>query len=275
MWPVIAESNKFAFTRAGYYSNDKTFFIPTDDLYLLAILNSSTAFLFFRSRLSTLRGGFFEYRAQTLIHTPIRRISFTTPTEERTNLINEGIALYKQDKHEELLTFVENRLTNQPEQSDVVHDLLVYLAEQMIDLNKQRQDAIQSFITDLEGNMPATRLQKISRLWTPLDPPEQGDKAATKDRAEVQRELGVLAERSLDLREDIGSLSEEQWKWLLKRRLVYISNLADLVNVYRKHQPSIRALEIRIATTDRLINQVVYRLYGLTAEEIAIVEGQH
>ena len=29
----------------------------------------------------------------------------------------------------------------------------------------------------------------------------------------------------------------------------------------------------RLAATDRLIDQVVYRLYGLTEEEIAVVEG--
>lgn len=32
-------------------------------------------------------------------------------------------------------------------------------------------------------------------------------------------------------------------------------------------------LKQRLAATDRLIDRVVYRLYGLTAEEIAVVEG--
>ncbi len=32
-------------------------------------------------------------------------------------------------------------------------------------------------------------------------------------------------------------------------------------------------LETRLAATDRLIDQVVYRFYGLTHEEIAVVEG--
>lgn len=30
----------------------------------------------------------------------------------------------------------------------------------------------------------------------------------------------------------------------------------------------------RLAATDRLIDLIVYRLYGLTAEEVAIVEGK-
>ena len=35
----------------------------------------------------------------------------------------------------------------------------------------------------------------------------------------------------------------------------------------------IEQLEQRIAYTDNAINQLVYRLYGLTPEEIQIVEG--
>jgi hypothetical protein len=34
------------------------------------------------------------------------------------------------------------------------------------------------------------------------------------------------------------------------------------------------ALETRIAATDRQIDQLVYKLYGLTEEEIGIVEGE-
>jgi len=33
-------------------------------------------------------------------------------------------------------------------------------------------------------------------------------------------------------------------------------------------------LKERLARTDRLIDQVVYRLYGLTEEEIRVVEGE-
>jgi len=33
-------------------------------------------------------------------------------------------------------------------------------------------------------------------------------------------------------------------------------------------------LEAQLAFTDRLIDQIVYRLYGLTPEEIALVEGK-
>ena len=37
---------------------------------------------------------------------------------------------------------------------------------------------------------------------------------------------------------------------------------------------TLRPLLARIAATDRLIDLIVYRLYGLTEEEVAVVEGR-
>jgi hypothetical protein len=157
IYPVIAASNKFAFDKEGYYANDKTFFIPTDNLYLLSVLNSSTAFLFFRSELSGLRGGFFEYRAQTLVNTPIRRINFTTPQEQRAAYLNEVQQLYPQylsdGNSHPLLDFVHRHLAQQPEASDVVHDLLAFLAERMLDLNKEKRNLQNTFLNYLQTKL--------------------------------------------------------------------------------------------------------------------------
>ena len=40
------------------------------------------------------------------------------------------------------------------------------------------------------------------------------------------------------------------------------------------HAPAYSVLVKRITATDRLIDEVVYRLYGLTEVEIAVVEGE-
>jgi type I restriction-modification system DNA methylase subunit len=271
IWPVISISNKFTFTREDYYSNDKTFFIPTDDLYLLAMLNSSAMFLFLRSKLSLLRGGFLEYRAQTLVQAPVRRITFTTANDERTMLTDNGIAHCKAKQQEELLALVEACLAHKPEQSDVVHDLLVYLAEQMLDLHKQRQEALEDFLLALQSVLADAELQKIGRLWTPLPAAPASDINTRKRITEAQEKLGILATQTLDLRDDIGKLDEGQWAWLLKERLSP-PDLVPPVKVHRKYQPPIAELDTRIASTEHLIDQIVYRLYGLTAEEVLIVE---
>ncbi len=42
--------------------------------------------------------------------------------------------------------FVEHHLSKEPEESDVVHDLLAFLAEEMIRLNKEKRDAQKEFL---------------------------------------------------------------------------------------------------------------------------------
>jgi hypothetical protein len=69
-------------------------------------------------------------------------------------------------------------------------------------------------------------------------------------------------------------LNEEQWQWLLRGRLSGGYRLSNLIKAYRTHQPSIAAIDNRIATTDKVIDEIVYRLYGLTPEEITLVEGK-
>ena len=43
---------------------------------------------------------------------------------------------------------------------------------------------------------------------------------------------------------------------------------------YEASMGKLRPLLARIAATDRLIDLIVYRLYGLTGEEVAMVEGE-
>ena len=154
-----------------------------------------------------------------------------------------------------------------------MHDLLVYLAEQMMNLNRQRQQASEDFMLGLESVLSDTELQKIGRLWTPPNIQQAGDGDAAKRFADAEEKLGSLASQQLDLRDDIGLVNEEQWKWLLKRRLSK-PDLVELTRVYRKFQPPIATLDKRIAGTDHVIDEIVYRLYGLTPEEIDIVEGR-
>ena len=53
-----------------------------------------------------------------------------------------------------------------------------------------------------------------------------------------------------------------------------MDRLSALLKVYERYAPGYRDLTERIARTDRLIDQIVYQLYGLTDDEIAIVEGR-
>ena len=49
-----------------------------------------------------------------------------------------------------VLGFVKHHLTADPERSDIVHDLLAFLAEQMVEMNKAKGEEIRGFLRYLE-----------------------------------------------------------------------------------------------------------------------------
>ena len=254
-WPEIAQSARFTFDSSMFYANNKTYFMPIGDFFLLGILNSSTIRMFIHSVCTDLQGDSFNFSAVFVEQTPIRRISFSTPAPERARLGAELQQLYADGKHAEILDRVDACLPKDEagnfiadrEKSDVVHDLLAFLAERMLEINKQKQQEIKGFLGWLEGYVgakvedltPKTKLQgyyehdyesflavlKKNRKKLAIDPARREPGEALK--AEFDGSMGKL-----------GPLLE------------------------------------RIEKTDRLIDAIVYRLYGLTDEEIRIVEGR-
>ncbi|MFM6254732.1 MAG: hypothetical protein ACKPEQ_37295, partial [Dolichospermum sp.] len=87
---------------------------------------------------------------EELKNLPIPQISFTTSPEKRQEYLQNLINLYQeyQINHNSniLLTQIETHLNQQPSQADVIHDFLAYLAEQMIELNQQKQTETKGFI---------------------------------------------------------------------------------------------------------------------------------
>ena len=183
---------------------------------------------------------------------PIKYISFTTSPNLRKDLTDQAISLHSvfltSGDREPLLAFVSERLSHGPEQSDVVHDLLAYLAERMIEMNKEKQKEIRGFLKWLEG------------------------------------EIGIKAD-DMTLKTKIKDYYKYDWEGFLKalKRNKKKINVMDITR--RTPQEKIREefdsslgkltpLLAKIETTDRLIDQVVYRLYGLTEEEVEIIEKQ-
>jgi hypothetical protein len=93
-------------------------------------------------------------------------------------------------------------------------------------------------------------------------------------KAEVCRPFVDQESRSTRHLDESLGWNEDCFKAFVNMLAGKVSNLSNVVGVYRKHHPAYRALVARIAATDRLIDLIVYRLYGLTEEEVAIVEGE-
>jgi hypothetical protein len=128
-----------------------------------------------------------------------------------------------------------------------VHDLLAFLAERMLEMNKQKQQEIKGFLSWLEGYIGA----KVDDL-TPKT------KLQSYYEHDYEDFLAVLKKNRKKLAIDPASRKPQE-----RLRAEFAASVEKL-----------KPLMERIAATDGLIDQVVYKLYGLTEEEIGIVEGR-
>jgi type I restriction-modification system DNA methylase subunit len=268
-------------TSEGYYS----------ELALLALLNSQLySYLYISQSMVASRDDFPQVTLADLRRLPVRCTVFTTPQGERSRLAKEGIteatefiehteraasvsfsafsasvfgrwlderlspthtpdpALVRQHNADPLNQDWQLPEAGPVEQSDVVHDLLAHLAEQMMAMNKEKQAEVKGFLSWLE-----------TFLGCPVDDLS----GKTYVRAYHERTFDQLLARlkknrrriqpDLDRREPLEALQAE-WEASMGK---------------------LRPLLARLAATDRLIDLIVYRLYGLTEEEVAVVEGKH
>jgi len=148
------------------------------------------------------------------------------------------------------------------EQSDVVHDLLAFLAEEMIRLNEEKQKEIKTFLAWLEAELE-------------IQPDKKGNTGieALTGKTKLKNYLGDYQKGEPELP------FEEFWKILKKNknrigRPLSHEFMAQLREAYERSLAKLRPIKERLRLTDALIDQIVYRLYGLTEEEIQIVEGK-
>ena len=146
-----------------------------------------------------------------------------------------------------MLAHVEDQLAHTPERADVVHDLLAFLAEQMISLNRQKQQEVGGFLTWLERKIGAAV-----------------DDLANKTRLRAYHEhdmtglLDVLRQNRRKLKIDPEARATQE----------------AIDGEFTKSLEKLTPVKANLAATDRLIDQIVYRLYGLTETEIKLVEGE-
>ncbi len=131
--------------------------------------------------------------------------------------------------------------------NDTVHDFLAYLAEDMIEHNKAKGVEIKGFLKWSEREIGAELDALIN-------------KTAIKEYHDYSFEhlLDVLKKNKNKLSIDPSSRKAQE---LLEKH-------------FTKSMTVLQPLKEKIKTTDSLIDQIVYKLYGLTAEEVEIVETQ-
>ena len=130
------------------------------------------------------------------------------------------------------------------ERSDVVCDLLAHLAEEMIRMNREKQEETRGFLAWL-SDYTGARVDDLSNKT----------KVQAYYEIEFSELLGVLKKNKRKLAVDPGRRGFGE----------------DLRREYSASMGKLEPLLLRIGDVDRLIDAIVYRLYGLTAEEVEIV----
>lgn len=261
--PFVATSNKFCVDteqrlndggdlRAMFFNKHQ----PYSEYFVCAVLNSTLLDGYHKRHTKPKRGGYYEYFEGQLSKLPIRRISFTTPPDLRTSLVAHARDLYVRSLtagYVDILAFTDERLA--ADQTDVIHDVLAFLAQQMIDLNKQKQAEVKRFLAWLEEQIGA----KVDDLnGKSIIRGYLGD----YQKGEEHLPFGELYDRLYQNRSRIAAnLSDRVFEAGLRRE--YETLLGVLLPIKQQ-----------LAHTDRLIDLIVYKLYDLTEEEIAIVEGR-
>jgi hypothetical protein len=147
-----------------------------------------------------------------------------------------------------LLTFVDARLSTKPEESDVVHDLLALLAEQMVEMNKAKNAEIRTFLNFVESEIGAS----IDTL---------SNKTVIQEYYvnDFVKFVEILMKNINKIKEGYNPKSPK--------------NRKNLEAWYTDSCGKLKPLIAKIEATDALIDQIVYKLYGLNKEEIKIIEG--
>ncbi|MEY3866240.1 MAG: hypothetical protein RLZZ338_131, partial [Cyanobacteriota bacterium] len=190
---------------------------------------------------------------------PIREINFTTSPDRVQQALDNTIALYHQYQKngniDPILSQVDHHLSQQPEEADVIHDLLAYLAEQMIALNQQKQTEIKSFLQWLERfiGCPIDTLTNKSKIQNYL-----GDYNKDEPHLNFEELIEVLKKNKKKLKIDPVARKDQQ----------------TLETEYQASLDTLLPIKTQLMTCDKLIDSIVYKLYGLTEEEIAIVENK-
>ena len=231
--------------------------------YILALLNSTLYTHLFKLSFATgtLQGSYSDVYPQQVRALPTFSINFQTPDRNRTSPNEESRTIYLRSLVESF-TSTRDSVTKQfaalSTRLEDVHDLLVLLADRMIVLNKRKREEENRFLRWVEkvlqilpqnGRTGIESLNGKTILQNYLGDYQKGEKALPWNEFyyylnKNRRRFGV------DLSEVKGEIQAE-----------YEKSLAALLLIKRQ-----------LIQTDALIDQIVYRLYGLTDEEITFIE---
>ncbi|GCF07792.1 Eco57I restriction-modification methylase domain-containing protein [Dictyobacter arantiisoli] len=246
--------------------------LPKRDLttkYLLALINSRLIDYYNQSMLDNIGDAFAQLKITDIEAFPIRRINFAKSEHLREFHRRQAQKLYESyvsnlSGQQSILSSVDQHLAKEPEESDVIHDLLVLLTDDMLRLNKEKRALQREFLDWLAEYL---RIQ-------PQPDPKSG-----KVGIDALTHKSDLLNYPGDYQKGEDALSVEALERILqenkKRYLLPFtsSKWLEIQDRYRANLTQVLPMKKQLKQTDTLIDQIVYKLYGLTEDEIRVVEG--
>ncbi len=297
LYPEIAPEARFVFDGEHRYANNKCFFIPSSDLGLLAFLNSSLCLFYLSQIVAKLEGNtadslYYEFRTQYMEQLPVVE-SFETNGQTLSSLaqdaseLRESLSNLNLSLQDHLGTYsgsstLSNVGLSQPPQNAV--NILEKTTEEHPNLR------IGSARVDRES--PNTVLIKATARYKPDD--EDAHETDRWGYTETEYlpafRITDLTEREADLIEHFVPVAVDEAGGFANFRgtatktnslidrlkaieLPDVDDVADDLENYLRTKERAAELDAKIEQTDELIDEIVYELYGLTDEEIAIVEA--
>jgi len=200
-WPNLQNSNKFCFEDKGYYINAPSVIFPSDNIALLAILNSKLVWFYLQSVCVVRNGGYIEVKPQYFEQIP------TPPITD---------------------------FNQQP---------FIELADLMLSLHKELNTLKDNFLKFIISQFDLQTTSKKLDNWNLLDPKQF--------ITELKKNLKT------EKKQDLSKSDELRW-----------------FTLFSEQKAGTDIIQTQINQTDTEINKMVYELYGLSEEEIKIVEGK-
>ena len=299
--------------------------------YLLALLNSRTLAWLYDLIAQEEGRVLAQVKVSKVESLPIPAVVFHESVRNRRDLLRKVISNYASRSIGTVLAQVSKCLDAQPKRTDIVHDVLNYLAEEMIRLHEKRRELEKAadIFRYVDTSQPFVRLDEalvLSDSQRTAGPMDLAIVHHDIDGLRLVREDDVIWTLELQakfrdpdqgwqdwIKEEDGHMIKRRWapahrlqlseekarfyRYALPR-LQDFENAGSFPGGYTRStlkklhltkvpmMPDVDLSELacldcelsetkrKIELTDDLIDQIVYKLYGLTEEEIAIVENQ-
>ncbi|MDS0280236.1 Eco57I restriction-modification methylase domain-containing protein [Halomicroarcula sp. S1AR25-4] len=309
LYPEIAPEMRFAYDEGPLYPNNKCFFLPTERLSLMALLNSTLSAFYLRQILAKLEGVsgddvYYEFRRQYMKRLPVC----------------EGIDEVHEETGKSLSELADKMMQLRDERQSLNLSLLDYLGissgdlpnskagESLEDLQMPVAGVADTPLTETTVEYDSLRIEGVSfkddggRVVLSVSisyKPDKNDPRETDsygrlaesefERYDAMAFVGFSEAEETLLREFVPVAVEEgggfagfrQGATKTNSPLDRLKNLMlpdfDEVQTGLEQYIEVREradeLEEKIEKTNQLIDKIVYDLYGLTDEEIEIVES--